>query len=43
MKAILNRFTEKQFVQNILIEVVADSLMVIIGFIVAYYVRISLI
>ncbi|MCC0566259.1 hypothetical protein [Brevibacillus borstelensis] len=35
----LNKLTEKQFVQNIIIEVVADLIMVAVGIILAYYVK----
>lgn len=33
----LNKFTEKQFVQNIIIEVCADLLMLAMGVIIGYY------
>ncbi len=35
----LNKFNQKQYVQNIIIEVVADLLMVAVGIILAYYIK----
>lgn len=40
MKAIMNKFKQKEFVQNIVIEVVGDILMLVIGLIFAYYFKI---
>jgi hypothetical protein len=39
MKQFMGKFKEKQYVQNILIEVVADFLMVAMGIIIAYYIK----
>jgi hypothetical protein len=39
MKELMAKFKKKQFVQNIIIEVVADLLMVAMGIILAYYVK----
>ncbi|WPS85458.1 hypothetical protein SMD22_02165 (plasmid) [Brevibacillus halotolerans] len=39
MRELLAKFKKKQFVQNIIIEVVADLLMIAIGIVVAYYIK----
>lgn len=39
MKTLLHKFTQKQFVQNVIIEVVADLLMIVTAIIVTYYIR----
>ncbi|MGO4268882.1 hypothetical protein AB4Z22_03390 [Paenibacillus sp. TAF58] len=33
------KLSDKQFVQNIVIEVVADSIMLVCGLVVGYYIR----
>lgn len=37
----LSKFTEKQFVQNVIIEVVADLIMVAVGIVLAYYIKVQ--
>ncbi|MED1646017.1 hypothetical protein P4U99_22985 [Brevibacillus agri] len=37
----LNKLTEKQVVQNIIIEVVADLIMVAVGIVLAYYIKVQ--
>ncbi|MFF2531550.1 hypothetical protein ACFVS2_21820 [Brevibacillus sp. NPDC058079] len=39
MRGLLVKFKQKNFVQNIVIEVVADLLMLAMGIIVAYYIK----
>ncbi|NOU53720.1 hypothetical protein HN020_02740 [Brevibacillus borstelensis] len=41
MQKHMNKLTEKQFVQNIIIEVVADLLMVAVGIVLAYYIKVQ--
>jgi hypothetical protein len=38
----LAKFQQKEFVQKIVIEVVSDSIMLVVGLIIGYYIRVSL-
>lgn len=40
MKTILNKFKQKEFMQNLVIEIAGDVIMVIIGLVFAYYFKI---
>ncbi len=35
----LNKFTQKRFVQNLIIEIIADLVMLIGGLVIGYYLR----
>lgn len=37
MRAMVNKFKERKFMQNVVIEVVADLLMLIMGIVIGYY------
>lgn len=42
MKYLLNKFTEKEFVQNILVELVGDILMITMGIAGGYFIKVAL-
>jgi hypothetical protein len=42
MKVIQDKFANKEFVQNFTIEFVADVIMLVVGLIIGYYIRVML-
>lgn len=40
MKSVLAKFKQKEFVQNLLIEVIGDFLMLALGLVAGYYIKV---
>lgn len=43
MKALMAKFKSKEFVQNLLVEIIGDFLMIALGLIAGYYVKVFII